>query len=205
MSRFGFTIAIVLLVFIGLGPLIILIKGHFLNRNDPPSISDQFHLATLAYEAEQYEDAYRIMYALAKAGDANAQFNLGFLYTWGRGMRQDDGKVINWYRCAAEQGDAEAQLAVGTILLGRDNELTLAKKEIARIGESTEQSVTKGLDPPNQSKLQTEGLYWLRRAAEQGNPEAQYSLGDHLMRDDPKAAMQWFRLAANQDHDNAAV
>ena len=85
MSRFGFTIAIVLLVFIGLGPLIILIKGHFLNRNDPPSISDQFHLATLAYEAEQYEDAYRIMYALAKAGDANAQFDLGFLYTWGRG------------------------------------------------------------------------------------------------------------------------
>ena len=113
MSRIGFTITIVLLVLIGLGPLI---KGHFLNRNDPPSIGDQFHLATLAYEAEQYENAYRIMHALAKAGDANAQFNLGFLYTWGRGVRQDDGKVINWYRCAAEQGDAEAQLTVGTIL-----------------------------------------------------------------------------------------
>jgi len=161
MSRIGFTIIIVLLVLIGLGPLI---KGHFLNRNDPPSIGDQFHLATLAYEAEQYENAYRIMHALAKAGDANAQFNLGFLYTWGRGVRQDDGKVINWYWCAAEQGDAEAQLTVGTILLAKDNEQTLAKKEIT----STEQSVTKGLDPRNQSKLQTEGLYWLRRAAEQG-------------------------------------
>jgi hypothetical protein len=60
MSRIGFTITItiVLLMLIGLGPLI---KGHFLNRNDRPSIGDQFHLATLAYEAEQYEDAYRIM------------------------------------------------------------------------------------------------------------------------------------------------
>ena len=200
MSRIGFTITIVLLVLIGLGPLI---KGHFLNRNDPPSVGDQFHLATLAYEAEQYEDAYRIMHALAKAGDANAQFNLGFLYTWGRGVRQDDGKVINWYRCAAEQGDAEAQLTVGTILLANDNEQTLAKKEMTSIVKSTEQSVTTGLDPRNQSTLQTEGLYWLRRAAEQGNPEAQYGLGDHFMYDDPKAAMQWFRLAANQDHDNA--
>src|SRR6516162_11304500 len=145
MSRFGFTIAILLLVFIGLGPLIILIKGHFLNRNDPPSIGHQFHLATLAYEAEQYEDAYRIMHALAKAGDANAQFNLGFLYTWGRGVRQDDGKVINWYRCAAEQGDAEAQLTVGTILLAKDKEQTLAKKEMTSIVNSTEQTVTKGL------------------------------------------------------------
>src|SRR6516164_1369629 len=115
MSRIGFTITItiVLLVLIGLGPLI---RGYFLNRNDPPSIGDQFHLATLAYEAEQYEDAYRIMHALAKAEDDNAQFNLGFFYTVGRGVQQDDGKVINWNRCAAEQGDAEAQLTVGTIL-----------------------------------------------------------------------------------------
>ena len=42
-------------------------------------------------------------------GDADAQFNLGFMYDNGRGVAQNDAEAVRWYRKAAEQGDAGAQ------------------------------------------------------------------------------------------------
>jgi TPR repeat protein len=101
-------------------------------------------------------------------------------------VQNDRGKVLNWYLCAAEQGDGEAQLRAGIILLGRAVEQSLAEKR-----------------DRDDSPLQPEGLYWLRRAAEQGNPEAQYDLGRRLLHDDPEAALHWFERAAGRDHDKA--
>ena len=49
---------------------------------------------------------------------------------------------------------------------------------------------------------------WYRRAAEQGNVDAQYSLGDMYARgdgvpEDDAEAVKWLRLAAEQDHADA--
>ena len=49
----------------------------------------------------------------AEQGDAEAQFNLGKAYLWGRGVAQDNREGMRWYRMAAEQGLAIAQLALG--------------------------------------------------------------------------------------------
>ena len=38
-----------------------------------------------------------------------AQVNLGVMYRKGHGVERDYSKAANWYRKAAEQGDAEAQ------------------------------------------------------------------------------------------------
>ena len=70
-------------------------KGQIPRRDETPPGSDQFYSATSAYRAGKYGDAYGIMYPLAKAGDANAQFNLAFMYAWGRGVPNDRGKVLN--------------------------------------------------------------------------------------------------------------
>jgi TPR repeat protein len=51
--------------------------------------------------------------ANANAGDARAQFNLGYAYYLGRGVPQDDAQAVTWYRQAAEQGDAVAQSTLG--------------------------------------------------------------------------------------------
>ena len=51
--------------------------------------------------------------ARADAGEASAQFNLGWMYTEGRGVPQDDAEAIAWYRRAAEQGNADAQFNLG--------------------------------------------------------------------------------------------
>lgn len=49
----------------------------------------------------------------AEAGDARAQYFLGYSYFNGRGVAKDVGESFKWYRKAAEQGDAGAQLALG--------------------------------------------------------------------------------------------
>ena len=56
-----------------------------------------------------YATALRLRRPLARAGDAKAQFNIGFLYVIGTGVPQDYAEAVKCYRMAAEQGDFEAQ------------------------------------------------------------------------------------------------
>ena len=49
----------------------------------------------------------------AEAGDATAQWNLGFAYDLGLGVSEDDAEAVRWYRMAAEQGNARAQNSLG--------------------------------------------------------------------------------------------
>ena len=68
-----------------------------------------------AYNKGDYETAYKQWKPLAKAGDAEAQYNLGFMYRRGEGVKQDDEKAAYWYRRAADQGDAEGQYILGVM------------------------------------------------------------------------------------------
>ena len=49
----------------------------------------------------------------AEQGHADAQFNLGVVYSNGNGVPQDDAESVTWYRLAAEQGHADAQNQLG--------------------------------------------------------------------------------------------
>ena len=53
--------------------------------------------------------------ALAEAGVADAQYNLGVMYATGRGVTQDYAEAVRWYRLAAGQGDADAQYNLGVM------------------------------------------------------------------------------------------
>ena len=48
--------------------------------------------------------------ALAEAGATEAQYILGVIYETGLGVPRDAAEAARWYRLAAEQGDAWAQL-----------------------------------------------------------------------------------------------
>ena len=58
---------------------------------------------------------FRQTLQLAEQGVADAQYNLGWMYYNGQGVRQDDAEAVKWYRQAAEQGDAEAQYNLGAM------------------------------------------------------------------------------------------
>ena len=50
---------------------------------------------------------------LAEQGIAEAQYNLGLMYSNGQGVPRDDEEAVKWYRLAAEQGFAESQTNLG--------------------------------------------------------------------------------------------
>ena len=52
---------------------------------------------------------------LAKQGIAEAQYNLGLIFSRGKEVPRDDKKAVNWYRLAVEQGLAQAQHNLGVM------------------------------------------------------------------------------------------
>ncbi len=116
----------------------------------------------------------------AESGDALAQNNLAYLYTFGLEVPQDYREAAHWYAIAAAQGFAAAQYNLGALY-------------------------ERGLGVPRDSSRAAE---WYRAAAEQGHVLAQsrlgllYQAGWGLHRDAGEA-MKWYRLAALQG-DRAA-
>jgi TPR repeat protein len=111
----------------------------------------------------------------ARAGDAEAQCNLGEMYSSGHGGFRDYAAAAKWYRQAAEQGHADAQFNLGLMYA---------------TGEGMPQD-------------DAEAAAWYRQAAEQGHADAQFKLGlmyangQGVPRDDAEAAA-WYRQAAVQ-------
>jgi len=115
----------------------------------------------------------------AESGDPKAQRELADHY-------YEDMKIpsaaASWYRQAANQGDSQAQVALGYMLLDG-------------VGVPTDRS---------------EGVKWLQRAAQSGHSQAQVDLGwmyyrgDSVEKDASKAA-QWFRNAAGQRNADAQL
>ena len=124
-----------------------------------------------------------VLRARADAGDAGAQYTLGWMYEGGRGVPPDFVQAAAWYRKAAEQGHVIAQCNLGTMYLFRG---------------------LRGGGPRDYARAAP----WLRKAAEQGASRAQYNLGrmyqsgSGVQQDYGQAAM-WFRKAADQGHPNA--
>lgn len=96
------------------------------------------------------EQTFADIWTRAEQGDAKSQFDLGNVYLSGMSvLPQDHGKAARWYRLAAEQGHADAQVLLGTLF-------------------------DSGLGVPVDHG---EAAGWYRRAAEQGHVDAQHSLG----------------------------
>ena len=85
----------------------------------------------------------------AQHGNAEAQHNLGFIYTMGHGVDKDFIQGSRWYRVAAEQGLGKAQYHLGAM-----------------------HANGRGV-PRNHEKA----MHWYRLAARQGLREAQFNLG----------------------------
>ena len=118
--------------------------------------------------------------AAAEAGNARAQYRLGYMYDVGQGVSQDSAEAMKWYRRAAEQGYARAQLTLGY-------------------------RYDAGQGVPQDS---AEAVKWYRRAAEQGDANAQYSLGLRYttglgVSQDYAEAVKWYRRAADQGYARA--
>jgi hypothetical protein len=119
--------------------------------------------------------------ARAEAGDAAAQAAVGFLCELGIRGHVDCAEAVRWYRKAAEQGNARAQLNL---------------RQISTLGFMYE----RGIDTPADG---AEAVKWCRKAAKQGNVRAQFNLGQMYewgdgVTQDIAEAVKWYRQAAVQ-------
>ncbi|GBE11232.1 sel1 repeat protein [bacterium BMS3Bbin12] len=71
--------------------------------------------ARLAYRAGRYVEAMRLLTPLARAGNAGAQYTIGYLYYYGYGTNRDPQQALKWIRRAAARGNARAITALRTI------------------------------------------------------------------------------------------
>ena len=128
----------------------------------------------------------------AEQGLSNAQNLLGACYRDGNGVTQDDAEAFRWSLKAAEQGHAKAQAVVGlTYLVGDD-----------AVDASLNTPVT-SVQLETSSERDEKAVYWLQKAAEQGQVQAQQTLGELYLhgkgvKQDDEMAFKWSKLAANQ-------
>ena len=102
------------------------------------------------YNTGRYESALEHFTEYAKMGNARAQYYLGEMYSYGRGVFRDYAKAVEWYRKSAERGNARAQYSLGRMY---ENGRCVSKDYV-------------------------KAVEWYLKAAEQGNYAAQCRLGN---------------------------
>ena len=152
----------------------------------------------------------------AEQGNAHAQNNLGVMYRDGRGVEQEHGEAVRWFRRSAEQGHAGGQTSLGAMygtargVYRDDTEAVrwyrLAAEQghvIAQYNLGVMYGAGRGVE-----RNDAEAVRWYRRAAQQGDVDAQYNLGvlyetGRGVQRDRVEAVRWYRLAAEQGDADA--
>src|SRR5919106_1454360 len=114
-----------------------------------PAAAEPLEDAIAAARKGDYATALHLFRPLAGQGNAVAQYNLGMMYSLGRGVPRDYAVAVSWYLKAADQGDASAQYNLGVMY-----------------------SIGQGVRPDPVAAVS-----WYRKAAEQGHAGAQSNLG----------------------------
>ena len=104
-----------------------------------------------AYNRGDYANALREWRPLAEQGRVSAQFNLGWMYEYGKGVPKDYKTAVRWYRRAAVQRHAGTHFYEGVA------QAALGKAYF--LGQGVPQDFS-------------EALKWLRKAARQGTVDA---------------------------------
>ena len=86
--------------------------GMILLLSGEPATAGQLEAGVLAAEQHDYAAALRLLLPLADAGNPEAEFYLGGVYTY---YNHDFVEALKWYRKAADQGYSDGMVGVGTV------------------------------------------------------------------------------------------
>ena len=138
-------------------------------------LCSSYHSAAAA-AAPASRDQHSRLIEDARAGDAEAQYTLAHLYLKGRGgLARDVGRAIVWLERAAASDHRDAALDLALIYL---------------------EDTGDGSKP-------AKAVEWLTRAADLGQPDAQYLLGLAYRASDPAEAVRWLKEAEAAGHPEA--
>ena len=158
--------------------------------------------------------------ALAKQGDARAQFRIGFFYRNGIGCTKDDVKAVEWYEKAALQGNGCAMVSLGSMYeIGDSDSL---KKDSGRALKYYQDAFEKLMSASDDVFVQNslgimyqhglgvvkdekKAFIWYEKSAQQGYMNAQcnfatmYLNGLGVVKDEKKAFI-WYEKSAQQGY-----
>jgi uncharacterized protein len=128
------------------------------------------------------KESIRLLTEAANQGYVPAEYELGRIYLYGRGLPANYAQALLWEQKAADQGNARAQ---------RDLAFMYER------GFGVEQDATQAAE-------------WNRKAAAQGNAEAQLELAKALedglgVEKDAQEARKWYAKAADQEQPEAQL
>jgi TPR repeat protein len=115
-----------------------------------------------AVDAKNWKAAWYSCPAAAENGDADSANNIGYLYTSGLGVEENQIEAVRWFRKAAEMGSVYAQYNLGTLYQNG-------------IG------VAQNLD---------EARGWFEKAAAQGDEEAKKRLAELQVQSEPTVSVE---------------
>ena len=113
----------------------------------------------------------------AKAGDAEAQYEIGAMYLSGDGIKADRGKARTWLDKAAIQGEERAKQKLSRMAA---NEKKFAKLKIAAEAGKADAQYKLGMQYLNGKGVSISGvetIKWLKAASVQGHAKASTRLG----------------------------
>ena len=203
--------------------------GSAFNRPSPPNLLPQVGQTTsplieqeLRLAADSLlgrgvpKDPVQAAYWYRKAadqGDAGAQNQLGYFYTWGIGVERSNAEAFRWYARAAGSGSPAAKLNLAVLYyrgIGTARDVPLAIQllnDLAEKGDPRAQAYLgilhlAGAGVPRDFAASEK---WLNKAARAKNPEAEQTMGvllaftsDHPH--DLAKAAKFFRHAAHQGY-----
>ena len=184
--------------------IFVLFVASFLPAQTAP-LSTNTRLAEILRLPALQPGDWQALFSMAESGDPEAQYWLGRIYEAGRLLPLDKQKSAYWYQKSAEQGYAPAEYWVCMDRAYLDPiELErcmwrAAEKGVAEaqlwLGVAFDQHLWFGVTDEQES------LKWFRKAAEQGNPDAEATLGMYYeygegVEQDYAQAAYWSRRAA---------
>ncbi len=94
--------------------LLVFILSNCINYSNFYSGINYFH-------NEQYREAFIKLKPIAKCGQPEAQYAIGYMYYYGEGIVENREKAFYWINTAALAGQPEAKKALSIILKSKNN------------------------------------------------------------------------------------
>ena len=158
----------------------------------PPTSAQTLEDARGAYGRGDYSAAYEGFLGLAEAGNLDAQFELGYMYDFGKGVAENDIEAVKWWHRAAEQGHRRSQLMLGIkyrLGAGVPHDYILARQWLGRAAAKGDGLAAKHLGymhllGEGVTRNPAAAVNWLGRAAARGEADAQFEIGRMYYRGD---------------------
>lgn len=168
-------------------------------------------------DERNYVEAYSIFIRESRAESPEAEYCLGLMYARGQGITKDHSAALNWFLKAYDHGYTRAGYFIGRMYLsglGTEKDVAKAVRYLESVAWDDARAMYelglinfKDQDMPRNLPKSAE---WMLRAANAGNSEAQFVLGQFYkagagVPKDMDKAVRWLTSAALNRHKGAQI